>query len=82
MLDQLPRNRFAIKRKKHRNLAAAKQNLRDRRYRVRRSFKFFPKQKQASVVANGHTNSHYALHSFAAIFTTNSFVSESEAAHT
>jgi len=87
MPDQLPRSSSAIRRKKHRNFAAGKKNLRDRSYRVRHSLtaiKLFPKQKEAAVLANKirHTSLHYFLDSFTAIFTTNSIVSESEAAHT
>jgi hypothetical protein len=87
MPDQLPRSSSAIRRKKHRNFAAAKKNLRDRRYRVLHSLtaiKLFPKQKEAAVFVNKirHTNLHYFLDSFNAIFTTNSLVSVSEAAHT
>jgi len=75
----LPRSSSAIRRKKHRNFAVAKKNLRDRSYRVLHSLtaiKLFPKQKEATVLTNKirHTNLHYFLDSFTAIFTTNSLV--------
>lgn len=87
MPDELPTSSSAIRRKKYRNFAAAKKNLRDRRYRVRHSLtgiKLLPKQKEAAVLANKirHTNLHYFLDSFTATVTTNSPVSVSEAAHT
>jgi hypothetical protein len=86
MPDQLLRSSSAIRRKKYRNFAAAKKNLRDRSYRVRHfltEIKLLPKQKEAPVLANKirHTNLHYFLDSFTAIFATNSPVSVSEAAH-
>jgi hypothetical protein len=77
----------SIRRKKHRNFAAATKNLRDRSYRVRHSLiatKLLPMQKETAVLANKirHTNLQRFLDSFTAIFTTNSPVYVSEAART
>jgi len=48
------------------------------------AIKLFPKQKEAAILANKirHINLSYFLYSFTAIFTINSLVSVSEAAHT